>query len=435
MSTTQAQETVAVQPLSGSLKLLALPNVCVKIAMGAKILQRPEGWIVSFDGAMTRLHEQDLRTCQKVATKLRHKLPQGGEFSISTVLDLAGYAHKFLSEEIFFPDSVRVIYFPSVVKASAFYRCWIPAGAMARGTRVAPHVSRDRIGREALEYDVVVIQIDSSPGAFQFAKALKELGKKVVFEIDDAFDALEPWHPQYDYYSSAEGKEQVRRMMGVADLVTVTTPFLKERYIDLARKIEVLPNFIPFHTWPVSARHATDEFRILWAGSPSHMGDFEVLDQALFRFSERHPGTRLVFFGREPGGIHVAQEQLRYIPFCEFEEYPVKLAGVEADVAIASLADIPFNWGKSNIKYLEYATAGYPVIASNVGPYAASIKNGVNGFLCDAESHWLEALEAMYQDRDLRRSIAVEGRLFAKEFDVDKNRVQIENVYAGLLGR
>jgi glycosyltransferase involved in cell wall biosynthesis len=65
----------------------------------------------------------------------------------------------------------------------------------------------------------------------------------------------------------------------------------------------------------------------------------------------------------------------------------------EHDVVLVPLEFSVFNHCKSNIKYVESACQGVPVIASSVAEFASSIKNGVNGWLCDDEHQWYDTLK------------------------------------------
>jgi glycosyltransferase involved in cell wall biosynthesis len=420
-------EDTELLPLAPSLRPLVLPGVAVKLALGASVAKRGRELLVSFEGETLRMHESDFDTAARVARRLKATFPRNR--NASAILAAVTKAEKFTAEEMFRPNARRVLYFPALAKASAFYRCILPALATARGTRVTAHVTRHRNVREAFDYEIVVIQIDHAPATHRFAHVLKSMGKKIVFEIDDAFDALEPWHSCYELYSRAEEQERVKAMLTLADAVTVTTENLRERYRGRAKRIDVIPNFIPLGDWPQAEPHGTDEFRVLWAGSPSHFGDLATVGQALVRFASRHLNVRLMFFGKEPSSLGVDKAQVRHLAYCDFENYPVALADLRADMAIAPLADIPFNHAKSNIKILEYTATGYPVVASDVGPYRATIRHGETGILCRTETEWEAALESLRSDPAFRARLANAGRTIAREYDIERNASAIEDFF------
>lgn len=432
----QTTKESAVQPVERSLAPLVLPEVAVKIALGARVSRKGDEAFVLFEGQTLRVHWDDYVLVQKAAKRLSTKLPPKIEsLSMSDILSLTGFAHQYVTDLLFKPGAVRVLYYPVLAEGSAFYRCMLPSVILNKGEKVQASVSRQRVAREALAFDVIVIQIDSSPATYQFVKALQQMGKKVVFELDDAFDQLEPWHPCYELYRTKETQDNIRRTMALADAVTVTTPYLKERYADIAQRIEVIPNYIPIGDWPKAELHEPGEYRVLWAGSPSHFGDLDVVAYALFCFMRQHPDVRMDFFGREPKDIPSdLAGRVKVTPFCAFDEYPIRLAEFKADVALAPLADVDFNKAKSNLKLLEYGACGYPVIASDVGPYRLAEESEATPprLLARNAKEWEDALESVYSSESLRLKLKEKSVEFARRHSIEANAGKLEAFFTGL---
>src|SRR5258706_6586940 len=337
-----------VQPLDPGLRALLLPEIAAKLVMGAKPAQQDGEVILTFEGDSVRLHQDDFQLSLKVAERVRTKVSR--VTTRSHVLSCMVFAQQFLSEELFRQSAVRILYFASMRKVWAFYRCLMPRFALNEGTRCVAHATAAQYGRTSLEYDVVVIQIDSSPATQQFARKLQEMGKKVIYELDDAFDCLEEWHPQYVSYGQPERLSHMYEMMAMADAVQVSTPWLAERFGSRSKRIEVVPNMLELAAWPQADRLRKDGlFKVLWAGSPSHSGDLREVVPALGAFARANPDVRIVLFGQEIKDSEIPAAQLETIPWCEFEEYPFRLAAIDADVAIAPLANVPCNLAKSNL--------------------------------------------------------------------------------------
>jgi len=415
-------------------RLIYLPPIIVRLALGAKVDRDGDDVVVDFPGdEKAAMSEDDFILASKVAIQLRSTTPQ--KLSISAIIDAVMGAHRLLSEEMFLAGAVRVLYFPMHAAGSLFYRCILPTVAMNGGTRAKAYVSKNRVSREAADFDVVVFQIDHSPRTLQLVKQLQAMGKKCVFEIDDAFDAMEEWHTFADEYKRKEAQDQIIEMMKTCDAVTVSTEWLRDRYAKHARRIEVIPNMLPVNDWFQSDRHSVDyaaEFRVLWAGSPSHFGDLKIVGEALGRFARSRPNVKFVFFGREPVGLDVPRDQVELHEFVDFSVYPQKLAEMAADVAIAPLADVPFNYAKSNVKVLEYWATGYPIIASDVGPYTDTIKSGLDGVLCGTEDDWVDSLEALWKSQPLRRELRANGLRAVQAYNIDHLTSRVEDFFTGL---
>ncbi len=422
------------QPLSPSMKGLTLPEVVAKIVLGAQARRVEDQVGVSFEGAAIIMHLDDFTLASRVAEKLRDKMPR--RVSPGTVISLVGQAQKAVADELFRPGAVRVLYYATMSKASAFYRCLMPMYALNMGGKAVAHASTARFGREALDYDVVVIQIDNSPSALEFVMALQAQGKKVVYEIDDAFDCLEPWHPQYASYGQPARQEAIRAMMAQADAVQVSTGWLAQRYAACAKRVELVPNLVELASWPRADRLRKDGlFKVLWAGSPSHSGDLEIIVPVMEKFLRAHADARLVLFGQEIKDARLPAGQVENVPWCEFEDYAFTLAQIDADVAIAPLADIPFNYGKSNLRILQYWATGYPVVASNVGPYKEACEGPEAGILCSTADEWLASLETIYTIPGFGKTMSDVGFEAVKAYDVLPHAKKIEAFYSSLIER
>ena len=432
-------ETATVQtpvpPLAPSLKPIALPEIAVKLALGASVGRRGDQVSVRFEQDTVVMHREDFELAGRVADRLRTGFDTS-RLTRGTLIQMVVQAQKAVAEQLFRPGAVRVLYYSTLSKASAFYRCLMPMYALNMGGRAVAHASSARFGREALDYDVVVVQIDNSPSALEFILALQSQGKKVVYEIDDAFDCLEPWHPQYASYGQPARQEAIRAMLAQADAVQVSTRWLAARYQDCAKRIEVVPNMVELAAWPRAERLRRDGlWKVLWAGSPSHSGDLEVAIPALGRFARAHLDVRVVFFGQTVKDDRIPADQIEQVDWCEFEEYPFRLASVDADVAIAPLAPIDFNRGKSNLRILQNWATGYPTLASAFGPYAETIENGTNGLLCESEDSWLASLETLYDNGPVCKKITDAGFEAVKAYDVLANSKKIETFYSSLSDR
>jgi glycosyltransferase involved in cell wall biosynthesis len=422
-------------PLDPGVKLLLLPELAVKLTLGALVRKKDNVMAITFEDETILLDEADFDLAARAAKKLKVKNPNLKELSAGKLIGMVGWAKKYISEELFLPGVTRVLYWQAPEKGSAFWRALAPAMAVNAGTRALAHlVSPRRSAREALEYDVVVFQLGYDRMTQQYARILQGMGKKIVFDFDDDYFSSKPWHGAHEAFQSEEARENLKAMIALADVVTVTTAYLKEKYQPYAKRVEILPNYIPLAVWPKSESNSTNEFRVLWAGSPSHFGDLHEVADALVSFAKRQKNIRLIFFGREPVGLEEVRDQVVCLPWCEMEEYPIKLAEVKADIAIAPLADMEFNLAKSNIKVLEYAACGYPIIASDVGPYHDTIDNGVDGFLCKNAEEWSKALAALLHSTDLRDKFRERATQMVRKYDIDRHRLEIENFFSSLRG-
>ncbi len=91
----------------------------------------------------------------------------------------------------------------------------------------------------------------------------------------------------------------------------------------------------------------------------------------------------------------------------------------EMDIGLMPLDDTPWSRGKCAYKALQYMASGIPAVADDVGIVADTIGGG--GHAVAGAEQWLEALDALAGDPDLRARMGEAGRRrVEEEFSPDR---------------
>jgi glycosyltransferase involved in cell wall biosynthesis len=193
----------------------------------------------------------------------------------------------------------------------------------------------------------------------------------------------------------ANCRARLKYALARCDRMVVSTDFLANAYRHLIPDIRVVPNRVEQALWlPLHSRkRTTKKPRIGWAGGTTHQGDLILLKEII---EQTRDEADWVFFGMCPKEIRPLIAE--YHAFGPFSEYPARLAALNLDIAVAPLAQIPFNQGKSNLRLLEYGALGIPVVCTNIDPYqdspACCVDNTVEA--------WTKALRERIFDADAR---------------------------------
>ncbi len=187
----------------------------------------------------------------------------------------------------------------------------------------------------------------------------------VVFGQDDLLFAIPPKNP-FSKTVYKDIKKRIRRCLGLADRLLVTTEALASGLRNMADDIRILPNYLDDRVWAdlVSERNVARKPRAGWAGAQQHRGDLEMMEQVL---KDTAGEVDWVFFGMCPDCLRPYVKEVHEA--VSFEQYPQRLADLNLDLAIAPLEHNRFNEAKSNLRLLEYGALGWPVIASDIEPY------------------------------------------------------------------
>ena len=232
----------------------------------------------------------------------------------------------------------------------------------------------------------------------------------MVVDVDDDLAAIEPRNPAFTHYhprlSPDRNWHHLARACAAADLVTVSTPALAERYGRHGR-VCVLPNYVPARYLHVARPAAALTSPVLgWTGTPmTHRGDLAVAGDAVRRALQA-TGATFLAIGSEhtltalgiPGEV---------APWTPIDRYPEQVARL--DVGIAPLELTKFTAAKSWLKPSEMAALGVAVVMSPTEEYLRLAALGV-GEIARRPREWEGILRRLLTDHGWRRERAATGR-------------------------
>jgi glycosyltransferase involved in cell wall biosynthesis len=264
--------------------------------------------------------------------------------------------------------------------------------------------------------DLFVIHRECAERRFSSSvvKAARRLGKPIVFELDDLLINMPRSNPNRWYCQAIS--PDLFEMVREADFITVTTESLREELQQAEPaskgKIHVLPNCIDLSIWGGETPARTRDqgpLVIGWFGTATHDDDLAIVKPAIAYLLRKYRG-RVVFkfWGYLPPELaDMEGVVLARGPQPDVRRHAQDVRMSQIDLAIAPLADHPFNQSKSNLKWLEYSICRIPGIYSRITPYSSSIAHGYTGWLVENSTEaWVEALERLINDGSLREELA-----------------------------
>lgn len=277
---------------------------------------------------------------------------------------------------------------------------------VSRGRVLARLLRRLTVVAAARRFDLVFLEKEILPYFLTLPE--RWLGLINLPYVADYDDAL---HHQYDQH----GSWWVRRLLGNkiatvmrhATVVTAGNAYLA----DYARRVgagwvEVIPTVIDVsrYSFGPSLLQSKRPLIVGWIGSPSTTRYLEAIGPALAEVCRTHD-VQVRLIGAGP--VELPEVPLERLPWIEAEE----VAQLKRfDIGIMPLPDEPWERGKCGFKLIQYMACGLPVLASPVGVNCEIVEPGVNGFLADSVSQWIEALNTLLDDADLRQRLGAAGR-------------------------
>ena len=104
-----------------------------------------------------------------------------------------------------------------------------------------------------------------------------------------------------------------------------------------------------------------------------------------------------------------------------------------AHVGINPLPPFDYELGKGAHKVVQYFAFGLPVVASPVGMSSDIVVSGENGYLASTEEQWVDALQRLLLDQELRQRLGEGGqRLWRERVTPEVTGEQWLDVFASL---
>lgn len=163
--------------------------------------------------------------------------------------------------------------------------------------------------------------------------------------------------------------------------------------------------------------------KIGWIGSPSTAFNlfliFEELEQIFLNNFNLH--LRLVGTGNDKS-LLPPFEKVKYSvkPFYSQNEMIEEV--LDFDIGLFPLYNIENSVVRGILKATIYMSAGVPFIASPIGQIKDFIKDGENGMLAKNKFEWIEKLELLIRNTEIRNRLASNGlETIRKDFSLEKN--------------
>jgi glycosyltransferase involved in cell wall biosynthesis len=256
--------------------------------------------------------------------------------------------------------------------------------------------------------DVVVIQRDLFPfGPPVLERLLARRNPHLVYDTDDATYLRPAFTPNTPF-------QRLRRFDKVAEVVA------RARWVSVASEpiarwarrhnanVSVVPMAVDLADYDRVRRlpRATDPVVLGWAGTAGGLRYLQTLAPVLRQVSERHPVVVRVISG---GFTRVC------LPGVQVDARPWRAESALEDLAtfdvgLVPLDDTPFERAKFPFKLLQYLALGVPALSARVGLASDVIEHGRNGLLAGSPAEWLDALERLIADVELRKQLAIAGR-------------------------
>lgn len=258
---------------------------------------------------------------------------------------------------------------------------------------------------EAFAPDLVVFCRYSGPHASALLAWSKARKVPTIFHIDDDLLAVPPelGAGKFRHHNDPKRTGAIELLTAGADLLYCVNPRLRERLAPLRGDRPVYLGRIAGPGSVVAPPPEGPSDRIGYMGM-SHAHDLEPLVPVIADLLRERPTLEFHMFGNTPRpkawdefGPRIVETPI----VADYSAFRSTLARLGWSIGIAPLLKIPFNLGKTNLKWVDYSSAGIAVVASRDTLYDECSADGC-GMLADTPDEWRAALSFLLDNPDAR---------------------------------
>jgi len=322
-------------------------------------------------------------------------------------------------------------------------------------------------------YDILVFQRQPSHDVLQLLSLAQGDGIQVVFDIDDGALSISKDNPNYLAWGRDKRwiRQQVRqyRREGVplpgpirglspdqvvefaatsrrgilnniraVDLVTTTTPALRDEYNVLNRNIRILPNQMQLDGWTnLKKVDHPGRLWIGWAGGWTHLEDLKLIVNPIEEIIRRYDTVDFLLVGftqaKDLIFRNIPEGRVVLAPWTP-NIYDYRKWVASMDIVLAPSKDTKFNAGKSDIRVMEsWLAAKAPVVASPT-TYGETVNRCGGGCVARKAKDWMEMLSLLLTNEKMRRRMGRLGHEYVREERTYDTNIHLwEDAYRSLL--
>jgi glycosyltransferase involved in cell wall biosynthesis len=260
------------------------------------------------------------------------------------------------------------------------------------------------------EYKIVVIQQPAGKGWMEMIDVLQKRGVIVVYETDDYVHSIKSMKGEHDYYEHFDQAylAEAETAMKQCDALIASTEWIAGNYSHFNKAPFVCRNGIDHRRYQLT-KPPRPTVNIGWSGGTGHNKVVIPWFQEAAKIMRSREFVNFVSIGQPFADAFerwFGPERALSIPWTAIETYPGAMTMF--DIALAPAGRNGFFKGKSDLRWLEAAALGIPVVGDpEVYP---EIVDGVTGFTARRREEAASKIEALVDDPGERLHIGRAAR-------------------------
>jgi glycosyltransferase involved in cell wall biosynthesis len=250
--------------------------------------------------------------------------------------------------------------------------------------------------------------------------------RKIVYDFDDSVMYRNSKAIRAESNTRAK---MFKNMINASDYVIAGNEYLKRNTASYTNNVINIPSPIDMTQYTQKEySENNDNITLGWIGAHGSIHYLEKMRPVFEILGKRHNNLKLkivcdTFFDCED----MIVEKKFWNEKDEVEDIK------SFDIGLMPLLDDPWSHGKCGLKILQCLAIGVPVVCSPAGINKEIVEDSVHGFLANTPEEWIEKLEILINDNNLRKRMGMEGRKkVIKHYSLDANTSRMLKVFQQL---
>ncbi|MFC5269350.1 glycosyltransferase [Adhaeribacter terreus] len=250
------------------------------------------------------------------------------------------------------------------------------------------------------KYDFVFIHREAAPlgpPVFEYI-ITKVLKKKVIYDFDDAI-WMEDSAGNNKIVSGIKWYDKVKSICRWAYKISAGNTYLSNFALQFNKQVILNPTTIDTLNLHNEVKDQdTKRIVIGWTGTHTTLRHLAIVTPVIAALEKKYDFDFCVISNAAP---ELPLRSLKFKPWKKETEIEDLLS---FNIGLMPLEDDAWAKGKCAFKALQYMALGIPAIVSPVGMNSEVVDNGKNGFICNTEAEWYNAIETLLTQPEVRRS-------------------------------
>ena len=282
-----------------------------------------------------------------------------------------------------------------------------------------------KVFKSVNQYDILFIQ--RKRFSVLWLKYIRKNARKIVYDFDDSVMHRSSKHLRHE---SKTRVKMFKNMVNASDHVIAGNEYLQQNTIPYTQNVTIIPSPIDISLYPQKTySEKSDNITLGWVGAHGSIHYLKKMKPIFETLGKKNDKLRLkivcdTFFDCENMAVDKKQ-------WSEKDE----VADIQSfDIGLMPLMDDPWSHGKCGLKILQCLATGVPVVCSPAGINKEIVQDGVHGFWANSQEEWIEKLEIMINDHDLRRKMGMAGReRVIEHYSLKANAPRILKIFEQLM--